>query len=220
VSYNIEVSKIPYLSSFVNFQTNAQAQNTEFVHGPIPLFDVALKGIESGYRQCFRSLPPDLSQHRILCDTYDFLRIDVLGGQSINEIFNDLKSGQSDYDREERREIKGDKSKARDTAFKLLYLILLGDFKDETRDSAKVFNAVLYLVSHAATFKWRTRRVVRAAYEERFEISTKQRAGLDKWEKKDAAKLAVEDACDVTTEEEGSDSYYDSDGYYSSHYSD
>ncbi|KAF4630735.1 hypothetical protein G7Y89_g7403 [Cudoniella acicularis] len=102
---------------------------------------------------CFRSLPADLSQHYMLCDTYHFLHVNVLGGQSINEIFSDLKSGQSDYDREERREIKGNKSKARDTAFKLLYSIPLGDFKDETKDSAKVFNAVLYLVSYAATFK-------------------------------------------------------------------
>lgn len=210
VRYDIDVSKIPYLLSFVDFQANAQPQSIELVHDPIPLFDIALKGIESGYRQCFRSLPADLSQHRILCDTYDLLRVDVLGGQSINEISRDLKSGQSDYDREERREIKGDKSKARDTAFKLLYLILLSDFKDEMQDSAKVFNAVLYLVSHAATFKWRTRSVVRAAYEERFIISTKQTAGLDKWEKKDTAKLAVEDAGDVTTEVEESDCYYTS----------
>ena len=115
----------------------------------------------------------------------DFLRVD---GQSINEIFRDLKSGQSNNDREERREIKGDKLKARDTAFKLLYLILLRDSKDEMQGSAKVFNAVLYLISHAATFKWRTRSVVRAAYEERFVISTKQTAGLDKQEKKDTAK--------------------------------
>lgn len=211
VRYDIHVSNVPYLLSFVDFQANPQPQSIELVQDPIPLFDIALKGIESGYRQCFRSLPADLSQHRILCDTYDFLRVDVLGGQSINEISRDLKSGQSDYDREERREIKGDKSKARDTAFKLLYLILLRDFKDEMQDSAKVFNAVLYLVSHAATFKWRTRSVVRAAYEERFIISTKQTAGLDKWEKKDTAKLAVEDAGDVTTEVEESDCYYTSD---------
>ena len=200
--YEIDVSKIPYLLSFVAFQANAQPQSTELIHGPIPVFGIALKGIESGYRQCFRSLPADLSEYRILCDTYDFLRVDVLGGQSINEIFRDLKSGQSDYDYEERRETNSDKSRARDTAFKLLYLILLGDFKDETRDSAKVFNAVLYLVSHAATFKGRTRSIVRAAYEKRFVTSTKQTAALDKWEKKDAAKLAVEDAGDVTTEEE------------------
>jgi hypothetical protein len=83
---------------------------------------------------------------------------------------------------------------------------------DEIKDSAKVFNAVLYLVSHAATFKWRTRSVVRDAYEERFVVSAKQTAALDKWEKKDPAKLAVEDAGDATTEEEKeSDCYYDSD---------
>ena len=52
--------------------------------------------------------------------------------------------------------------------------------------------------------------MVRAAYEERFVVSTKQKAALDKWEKKDPAKLAVEDASDVTTEEEDS-AYYDSD---------
>jgi len=214
VNYNIELSKIPYLSSFVDFRTNAEPESTEFIHDPIPLFDIAFKGIESGYRQCFRSLPPDLSQHHILCETYQFLCVDVLARQSINEIFSDLKSGQSEYEQEYKRyrEIKGDKSKARDAALKLLYLILLGEFKDETKDSAKVFNTVLYLVSHSGTFKWRTRKVIRAAYEERFVISTKQRASLDRWEKTDAAKLAVEDDGDVTTEEEEmSDCYYNSD---------
>ena len=53
--------------------------------------------------------------------------------------------------------------------------------------------------------------MVRAAYEERFVVSPKQKAALDKWEKKDPAKLAVEDAGDVTTEEEESDCYYNSD---------
>jgi hypothetical protein len=103
-----------------------------------------------------------------------FLQVDILGGQSIGEIINDLESGAGDYDR------KGDRSKARDTTFNTA-----GGF-----DSTKFFNAVLYLVSHAATFKWRTRSVVRAAYEERFVVSTKQKAALDKWEKKDPAKLA------------------------------
>jgi hypothetical protein len=213
VHYDIEVSKIPYLSSFVDFRANAQLQSTEFVHSPIPLFDVAPKGIESGYRQCFRSLPADLSQHHTLCDTYEFLCVDILGGQSVNEIFDDLKSGKSDYELEYKRyrEVKGNKSKARDAAFKLLYLILLGEFKDETRDSAKIFNTVLFLVSHSGTFKWRTKRVVRAAYEERFVVSTKQRASLDRWEKADAAELAAEEDSDVTTEEEMSDCYYNSD---------
>ncbi|MCJ1369660.1 hypothetical protein MMC20_000872 [Loxospora ochrophaea] len=182
VHYDIDVSKIPYLSSFVNFQANAQPETTEFVHGPLPLFD-----------------------HHTLCKTYELLCIDVLGGQTINEIFNDLRSGK--YDDEP---VKANRAKARDTAFRLLYLMLLGEFQDEAKDSAKIFNAVLFVVSHSATFKWRTRKVLRAAYEERFVISTKQKARLDQWEKTDAAKLAAEDAGDVTTEEE-SDCYYDSD---------
>jgi len=211
VHYDIEVSKIPYLSSFIAFQAKAEQQSAGIVHGPIALFDVALKGIQSGYRQCFRNLPADLSQHHTLCDTYDFLCVDVLGGKSINEIFADLKSGKSDSELEYKRcrEIKGNKSEARDTAFRLLYMIVLGEFKDETKESAKIFNAVLFVVSHSGTFKWRTRSVVRAAYEERFVISTKQRAALDRWEKADTAKLAAED--DVTTGEEISDDYYDSD---------
>jgi hypothetical protein len=217
VHYDIEVSKIPYLSTFVNFQDNAQQQQqqqpAEYIHGPIPLFDVALKGIESGYRQCFRSIPADISQYHTLCETYEFLGVDILGGQSINDIYNDLKSGKTDYELEYKyyRAVKGNKSKARDTAFKLLYLILLGEFKDETKDSAKVFNAVLFVVSHSGTFKWRTRSVVRAAYEERFVPSTKQRARLDQWEKGDATKRAADDDGDATTEEEEEVSDYNSD---------
>jgi hypothetical protein len=213
VRYDIDVSEIPYLSSFVNFRVNAQPQSTEFVHSHIPLFDVALKGMESGYRQCFRTLTADLSQHHTLCNTYELLCVNVLDGQSINEIINDLKTGKDDYDLEYKRyrKIKGNKSKARDTAFKLLYFILLGEFQDETKDSAKIFNAVLFVVSHSGTFKWRTRTVVRAAYEERFVISTNQRARLDQWEKTDADKLVTEDDGDVTTEEEVSDGYCDSD---------
>jgi hypothetical protein len=186
-------SRLPWYGSreerLVRRQGNTQPQSTECVHGPIPLFDVVLKGIESGYRQCFRSIPADLSQHHTLCETYESLGVDILGGQSINEIFNDLKSGKTDYELEYKsyRAVKGNKSKARDTAFKLLYLILLGEFKDETKDSAKVFNGVLFVVSHSGTFKWRTRSVVRAAYEERFVLSTKQRARLNQWEKGDAA---------------------------------
>lgn len=212
MQYNIDVARIPYLSSFIDFRTHAQPKSKVFVHGPIPLFDIALKGIESGYRHCFRSLPPDLSQHHTLCNTYHFLNVDILGGQSINEIFSDLKSGKSEYELEYKRyrEVRGNKSKARDTAFKLLYLILLGDFNDEIKDSAMVFNAVLFVVSHSGTFKWRTRTVIRAAHEERFVISTNQRTRLDQWKKGDAAKLVVEDDGDVTTEEADSD-FYDSD---------
>jgi hypothetical protein len=210
VNYDIDVSQIPYLSSFVDFQRKALPQGMGLVHGPIALIDAALKGIESGYRQCFRALPPDISQHHLLCETYDFLGIDILGEQYIDEIFTDLKACKTDYELEYKRylAIKGNKSKARDAAFKLLYLILIGEFRDENKDSMKVFNAVLFIVSHSATFKWKTRTVIRAAYEERFVVTLKQMARLDGWLKGDTE--ADVDA-DVTTTDESSDEYYNSD---------
>ena len=214
MDYSVSVSKIPYLASFVQLRKVIQPEATEFIHEPINLFDVALKGIESGYRQCFRSLPIDLSQYRTLFETYKFLNVDLLRGLSIDEVIANLKVGKADYDPEERRPIPGKKGLARDTAFQLLYLMLHAQLEDETKDSMKLFNAVMFVVSHPGTFKYRTKRVIRVAYEERFRPTTKQRARLDQWEKGEAGN----DATDATTEEEPDDSY-DSDDYYDSDYS-
>jgi hypothetical protein len=210
MDYSVHVSKIPYLASFVRRQKVTQPEATEFIHEPINLFDVALKGVESGYRQCFRSLPTHLSQYRTLIETYKFLNVDILSGLSIDEVIANLKVGKADYDPEERRTIRGNKGLARDTAFQLLYMILYAQFEDETKDSMKLFNAVMFVVSHPGTFKYRTKRVVRVAYEERFRPTTKQRARLDQWEKGEAANYET----DATTEEEPH-YYFDSDDYSS-----
>jgi len=206
VSYHIDVSKIPYLESFVRLQKVTQPESTEFDHESINLFDVALKGIESGYRQCFRSLLTDLSQYRTLFQTYKFLNVDVLNRMSIDQIIANLKVGKADYDPDERRPIRGNKGLARDTAFQLLYLIFYAQFGDEKKDITKLFNAVMFVISHPGTFKYRTKRVIRVAYEERFPLTYKQRAGLDQWEKGEADN----NVSDATTEEER-DYYYDSD---------
>lgn len=206
VEYSINLSKIPYLASFVRLQKGTNPDATEFVHGRINLFDVALKGIESGYRQCFRSLPTNLSQYRTLFETYKFLHIDILKGLSIDEVIANLKVGKADYDPEERRSIPGNKSLARDTAFQLLYLIQRAEFEDEMKVSMKLFNAVMFVVSHPGTFKYRTRRVIRSAYEERFRVTTKQKARLDQWEKGEATSYGT----DATTEEDR-DYFFDSD---------
>lgn len=217
--YDIEVSKIPYLASFASFEANAHPDATSLVHGPIPLIDAALKGIELGYRHCFRCMPAELSQHHILSETYDFLGVDVLDGQSLDDIFTDLKTCKTDYELEYTyyTAIKGAKSKARDAAYKLLYLLLLGSFKNETKDAAKMFNAVLFVVSHSATFKWRARVVIRAAYEERFVVSDKQSARLDEWVKGDEKEKAGDTDESSTTEDESEDEMYDD--YYNSDWS-
>jgi hypothetical protein len=208
--YDIDLSMIPYLASFVRFERNCQPEGSEFTHGDIPLFDTALKGLESGYRFCFRSLPVDLAQYHTLCETYDFLGVDVLGGQTIDNIFSDLRACKTDYelDYKRYRAIKGDKTLARDAAFRLLFLILRGEFGDEAKDSTKAYNAVLFIVSHSGTFKYRTRSVLRAAYEERFVVSPKQRARLDQWNKKLEGDGAFYD--DKTTED-SSEPYYSDD---------
>ena len=159
-----------------------------------------------GHRQCFRSLPTDLSDYRTLFETYIFFNVDVLSGMSINEVTANLKVGKADYDPEERRSIHGNKSLARDTAFELLYLILHIQFEDWWKDSMKHFSAVMFVLSHPGTFQYRTKRVTRVAYEERFRLTTKQKARLDQWEKGET----VNDAIDVTTEEEP-DYVFDSD---------
>ncbi|KAL2820988.1 hypothetical protein BDW59DRAFT_174311 [Aspergillus cavernicola] len=204
VFFDVDLTTIPYLASFVQNQHATQPGASEYVHSPIPLFDTALKGITSGFRQCFRSLPADLSQYHTLCGTYHLLRADVLERQSINDIFADLRSCKLDYD--DYGPIRGNKSAARDAAFRLLFLILQMGSEEKQRDSNKVYNAVLFVVSHPGTFKWRTRTVVRAAYEEQFMISPKQRVTLSKWESKDQ----VSDD-DNTTEDEFEDYFYYSD---------
>ncbi len=127
-------------------------------------------------------------------------------------MFQDLRACKEDYELEYKRYeiVEGDKSKARDSAFKVLYLILLGKFDDERKEAAKMFNVVLFIVSHSGTFKWRTRKIIRAAYEERFVVSQKQQARLDQWLKWDDAD---DIESDVTTEEEPSGYYSDSDDW-------
>lgn len=129
---------------------------------------------------CFRSLP---AESPALCKAYEFLCVDILGGDPITAIVEELKARKTDYELEYKRYIpvKGNKSKARDMALVLDSLILLGEFEDEARDTAIIYNAFLFVVSHSGTFKWKTKKMVRAAYEDRFVVCLKQMATLDKW---------------------------------------
>lgn len=197
------MSRIPRLASLALDNGVRSSQSTEITYGAIPLFDVALKGIESGYRQCFRSISSNINLYRTLCDTYDFLYVDVCKGRTLGEIIKDLKAAQ-DYD--EYR----NKSKARDAAFKLVYSMLRDTFQSNEKHKNTVFNAVLFVTSHPGTFKWKTRNAVRAVYESQFMPSVKQRANLDRWHKLDSSGRSDTDEDDATTEEEYLD-WYDSD---------
>lgn len=72
---------------------------------------------------------------------------------------DDLRSGKNDWNEQDV------KSPARDSAFRLLYLFLLGDFESDVRDSNMAYHATLFVISHPEIFEYRTRKMVREAYE-------------------------------------------------------
>jgi hypothetical protein len=204
--YDVEVFKTPYFESFI--KRKDVAQTSPFTHDPIPLFDVALKGIESGYRQCFRLLPGELPKHRILCETYKFLQVDVLNGMSLDTMIATLELGKSDYEIDKgKRPVQGNKEMARDAAFQLLYLLLLGQLENVDKDVPKLYNAVVCVLLNPGTFKYKAKRMVRAAFESRFGVTTKQRSKLDEWERRGGGV----DENDATTDE---DDTHDIDDWY------
>ncbi|ORY11318.1 hypothetical protein BCR34DRAFT_587981 [Clohesyomyces aquaticus] len=136
----------------------------------------------SSYRQYSRSLPADLSQFHTLCETYDCLGVDVLGAQSVDDIFAEVKACKND--------LKAQKPKLRDAAFKLLCIVLLGEIQDDTRTAAKMFDIVLFIG--------------------RFVVTEMPISGLNEWMKKGDANDSDEG---FTTDKEESFGYYDSDDF-------
>ncbi|KAI3317214.1 hypothetical protein HD806DRAFT_515782 [Xylariaceae sp. AK1471] len=212
--YLVDVDKIPYFKSFLSFQEKS-GQNTGSlpVHGDIPFFNIINTGARNGFRQFFRLMPVSLSDYHTLCETLDFLTVDVLEGRNLRDIMKTMQQGKPDWDPEERRAIAGNKSIPRDAAFALLYSFLMSEFKSDAKDSSMAFDVTLFVVSHPRTFRHRTRQMVRQAFEERFLASEKQRKGLDKWPI-DFLSSGTSLESDVTTEED-----YDDDMYYGSDWS-
>jgi len=155
-------------------------------------------------------MPCQLADYRVLCETLNTLAVDVLKQQKLQDVVKELKSGDDDYDREERMTIKGSKGGARDAAFTLLYFFLVGEFESPVRDGNVAYNAVLYIVSHRRKFKYRTRKMVREAFEAKFTVTHKQRMGLDKWPITSPQPEGGQDT-EGTTEEETSDYFWSSD---------
>lgn len=62
----------------------------------------------------------------------------MLAGKTIDKIFADLRACKTDYELgyKSYRPLRGDKSRARDAAFRLLFMIIRGEISDETKDPA------------------------------------------------------------------------------------
>ncbi|KAF5686910.1 geranylgeranyl pyrophosphate synthetase [Fusarium circinatum] len=177
-------------------------ETTRARYGDGPYSEMISYGVDNGFRQFFRRMPMDLSQYHLLCNTLDSLAIDVTEGRTIRDIMHDMRKGKGDWDPEERSEIRGSKNIARDSAFRLLYVLI----QSHVVDTNMAYNAVLFVVSHPRIFRSRTRKMVREAFEENCPVSGKQRAVLDKWS---VEELPIGSEEEATTESE--DIFFDSD---------
>ena len=155
-------------------------------------------------------MPCQLADYRVLCNSLKTLAVDVDKQQRLQDIVRELKTGDDDHDPEERRGIKGSKASARNAAFRMLYLFLAGESVTLPRDGVVAYNAVVYIVSHRRKFKYRTRKMVRDAFEARFDVTYKQRMGLDKWPITSPQRDGGQDT-EETTQEEADDYFWDSD---------
>ncbi|KAK3984548.1 hypothetical protein QBC44DRAFT_252700 [Cladorrhinum sp. PSN332] len=143
--------------------------------------------IQKGPRQFFVRLPGNIPDYRIVCQQAKSLPPEtldkILKGWSftLKDIMADFRRGKAEWDPEEREMIGGLRTLARDAAFRLVYMLLAGQAQAEDRPMA--YNAVFFVVSHSRIFGTRTRQMVRAAFEDRFLATPKQRSMMDKYTK-------------------------------------
>ncbi|KAF9774682.1 hypothetical protein IL306_007295, partial [Fusarium sp. DS 682] len=190
-SYIVDPSTIPHFK-YLMVSRPPGSEKTPFIHSDIPFFEAINYSVQNGLRNLFRRMPHQLRDYRTLCDTIDSLGIDVRQGLNLRDIIKLLKVESDDYDPEERRVIKSSKTGARDAAFRFIYLLLKGGPSSQslssssslalsTQDRAVAYNAVSYVVSHRRIFGYRTRKIVREAFEAVSSLTYKQRLALDKW---------------------------------------
>lgn len=207
----------------VEVETNREVEKGEESEETAPLIPIGTPfasdmeyAIRKGPRQFFCRLPGNLSNYRFICQQLKSLSPEAVSkvlariSFTYKDIMADFRLGKSDYDPDERREIDGVKTVARDAAFRLVYMLLSGDARAEDRNAA--YNATFFVVSHSRIFGARTRRMVREAFEDRFSVTGKQRSMMDKFSKTGIVE-DVDGGEDETTEEDvcldsGSDYYW------------
>ncbi|KAI0468753.1 geranylgeranyl pyrophosphate synthetase [Xylaria cf. heliscus] len=211
----IDLKLMPYFKTYLDAQPpSGQDSSVIPKHPSIEYFDEAVRGLSKGLRQLFRVMPTRLSAHRELCKTLQFLGVNVLEGRTLRHLMDDFRSGKADYDPEERRTISGNKSLARDSAFRLLYMFLSEGLVSADRDKAMAYNAAFFVVSHKQIFRYRARKMVRCAFEDRFGVTYKQQANMDKWPLKDSSGGGSSDEEEETTVSEDYGYSDDADWYY------
>lgn len=188
------------------------SSNKHRIQDDVRFYQVINSAMEKGFRQVFRRMPARISDYRLLCQSLDSNAIGVHRGRTLSGIMKEMRLGKSDWDNEDRQGIN-DRGGARDSAFRLMYVLLqgkLGITEGRPGDKNMAYNATEFVVSHSLILWPRIRKIVREAFEERFTLSYKQRKQLDKWPIPVIGEEEGEED-DQTTEEEDEYLYFGSD---------
>ncbi|TGO58002.1 hypothetical protein BOTNAR_0189g00040 [Botryotinia narcissicola] len=172
--YVVELSKVPWLGAYIDLVPRDNASYTqpgyesEYEPGQsIPYLFIAAQGIINGYYFCFNMLPPELSHYYRLCQALDAI--------SAENLSSNLEA------------------RAGTAAFKFVYLMILGDFPPDSEVSKGKRELALRFVktvlSNQDDFIWEIRKVVRAAYQVRFETTWDEFKMFDDFGGQTATKL-------------------------------
>ncbi|CAK7212941.1 hypothetical protein SBRCBS47491_001634 [Sporothrix bragantina] len=204
--YLVNPQQLPYFKSFTGYRDSEDAVPW-IVHDDIAFLGDIDYSVRHGFRHFFRRVPAEIDDYRRLSKSLQFLKVDVLEGRTLHDLMIDMRAGKKDYGEYDGTATRGNKSLARDAAFRLVHTFLEGVYvTGSSVDKNMAYNATFFVVSHPGIFRDKTRAVVRKVFEDRFGVTYKQSVNLDKWN--DKGRWNKEE--DGTTEEEHFD--YDSDG--------
>ncbi|KAB5583424.1 hypothetical protein GE09DRAFT_1182157 [Coniochaeta sp. 2T2.1] len=185
--YTLDVKRFPYLEAYLSFlrHSGRDIVNHLPTHPDLPFFDVALHGLNHGFRQVFDLMPPDISAYISLCDTLELIAPDLLGGLKLIDIFHCLRCGKAVLDEEGRVVRSANERVALTFASRLVYMFVVDEFESEHEDELRrrcdakraadlAFESTMWVLTHEKVFGWKVRRVVRDAFEERFVVTRKQ----------------------------------------------
>lgn len=167
--YDICLEKIPYLQAFQVRADQLNATQTPIHKGDIPFIDIINEAVQHGFRRFFHLMPAEAADYNTLCETLDYLAIDVLGRRDLADVIRDLK-----------RKLlhSADAANlAHDSAFRLVYLFVLGDIEKRGPERDVAYEATLFTVS-CDYFDMEAQTVLRKVFDNRFVVSRRQRLSM------------------------------------------
>ncbi|THV49242.1 hypothetical protein BGAL_0205g00200 [Botrytis galanthina] len=195
--YAVELSKVPWLGAYIDLVPRDNASYTqpgfesEYELGQsVPYLFIAAQGIINGYYFCFNMLPPELSHYYRLCEALDAISAENLSSnpESLQELWTSIAFYGDPKTSQDVRILH--RARAGTAAFKFVYLMILGDFSPRVRRSAgEARTGIKTVLSNQDDFIWEIRKVVRAAYQVRFETSWDEFKMFDDFGGQTATKL-------------------------------